>query len=78
MNIIQRLLTEPEPDPRAVAQGLTITRIGWGRYQYSGRPTAERGNAESHSRAMIRLDLTVIDSPRTVVRGRRSDLVNGR
>lgn len=38
MNIIARLLNGPGPDPRAVAQGLTVIRLGWGRYRYTGRP----------------------------------------
>lgn len=38
MNILKRLINGPGPDPRALAQGLTATRTGWGRYVYSGLP----------------------------------------
>jgi len=41
--LIQALVTEPAPDPSAVRQGLTVRRLGWGRYQYSGLPTVMRG-----------------------------------
>ena len=41
--LARALIPEPAPDPVAVRQGLTVRRIGWGRYQYSGLPAGMRG-----------------------------------
>ncbi|HEX8767565.1 MAG TPA: hypothetical protein VF714_04300 [Jatrophihabitans sp.] len=38
MNILQWLVNGPGPDPRATTNGLLVTKTGWGRWQYSGRP----------------------------------------
>ena len=48
MNVLHRIadlvgVHEPGPDPTAVAHGLTVRRVGWGRYQYTGLPAHLRG-----------------------------------
>jgi hypothetical protein len=45
MNLLHRIAhtLDPGPDPTAVAHGLTVHRVGWGRYTYSGLPAHLRG-----------------------------------
>jgi hypothetical protein len=66
MNIIARirLALQDTPDTTAVEQGLTVTRLGRGRYRYSGLPAHMQGWRRRKPDELDRLLCAAYDAPR--------------